>query len=82
LVRGEERLLYSNAGWGSLFLIYARGLIFKTNVPELNFNITTKRQVISIFISRIGPLFVVVVMLFAMLVIADRDKAFVYLFWG
>ncbi|WP_341528105.1 cache domain-containing protein [Nostoc sp. UHCC 0302] len=49
--------------------------IFKTNVPELNFNITTKRQVISIFISRIGPLFVVVVMLFAMLVIADRDKA-------
>jgi hypothetical protein len=26
---GGERLLYSNAGWGSLFLIYARGLIEK-----------------------------------------------------
>ena len=27
LPRGGERLLYSNAGWGSLFLIYARGLV-------------------------------------------------------
>jgi hypothetical protein len=27
LVRGGERLLYSNAEWGSLFLIYARGLM-------------------------------------------------------
>ncbi len=26
-LRGGERLLYSNAGWGSLFLIYARSLI-------------------------------------------------------
>jgi hypothetical protein len=27
LLRGGEHLLYSNAGWGSLFLIYARGLL-------------------------------------------------------
>ncbi|MEH2142581.1 hypothetical protein [Nostoc sp.] len=27
LVRGGERLLSSNAGWGSLFLIYATGLL-------------------------------------------------------
>ncbi len=49
--------------------------VFQTNLPELNFNITAKREVISTFISRIGPLFVVVFMLFALLVIADSDKA-------
>jgi hypothetical protein len=36
LPRGGERFLYSNAGWGSLFLIYARGLMLVTNItmPE------------------------------------------------
>ncbi|MBD2605524.1 hypothetical protein H6G81_13530 [Scytonema hofmannii FACHB-248] len=28
-LRGGERLRDSNAGWGSLFLIYARGLLYR-----------------------------------------------------
>ncbi|MGK7900023.1 MAG: Cache 3/Cache 2 fusion domain-containing protein [Hormoscilla sp.] len=49
--------------------------VFKTNFPELNFTIVLQRDFIGPFISRVGPLFVVVTLLFAMLLIADEEKA-------
>lgn len=49
--------------------------VFKTNFPELHFTIVLQRDFIGPFISRIGPLFVVVILLFAMLLIANEEKA-------
>jgi len=49
--------------------------VFKTNFPELHFTIVLQRDFIGPFISRIGPLFVVVILIFAMLLIADEEKA-------
>ena len=49
--------------------------VFKTNFPELHFTIVLQRDFIGPFISRIGPLFVVVILIFAMLLIANEEKA-------
>ncbi len=69
---GDSFFEYRYATYDSNFGL--ENTVFLTNVPELNFTITAKREVISIFISRIGPLFVVVFMLFALL-LAKSDKA-------
>lgn len=49
--------------------------VIKTNFPELHFTIVLQRDFIGPFISRIGPLFVVVILIFAMLLIANEEKA-------
>ncbi len=49
--------------------------LFKTNFPELHFTIVLQRDFIGPLISRVGPLLVVVTLLFAMLLISDEEKA-------
>lgn len=49
--------------------------VLKTNFPELHFTMVLQRDFIGPFISRVGPLFVVVILIFAMLLIADEEKA-------
>nr|MDZ8039432.1 hypothetical protein [Nostoc sp. CreGUA01] len=43
-LRGGERLLYSNAGWGSLFLIYARSLLISLSASAFGVQIFGKIQ--------------------------------------
>lgn len=46
----------------------------KRNFPELTFNLILKRNFLSLFISTTGPLIIVVTLLFAMLLIANREN--------
>ena len=48
---------------------------FVSKYPELSFNMVLQRDFTGPFITKLGPLLVVVSLLFAMLVIADSDKS-------
>ncbi|NET33033.1 MAG: hypothetical protein F6K19_13610 [Cyanothece sp. SIO1E1] len=48
--------------------------VIRTNLPELSFTIVLKRQFINPLITRVGPLLLVTILLFALLVIAENDK--------
>ncbi|NMG07660.1 cache domain-containing protein [Brasilonema sp. UFV-L1] len=47
----------------------------KRNFPELTFNLILKRNFLSLFISKTGPLIIVITLLFAMLLIAKNENA-------
>ncbi|MBP0021704.1 MAG: tetratricopeptide repeat protein [Cyanobacteria bacterium SBLK] len=65
----EYRLRTYNANFGH------EGVNIGSGIPELYFTVVSKRAFIGPFISKIGPQFVVLSLLFAMLLISDRDKA-------
>ncbi|MGK7924471.1 MAG: tetratricopeptide repeat protein [Spirulina sp.] len=65
----EYRLRTYNANFGH------EGVNIGAGIPELYFTVVAKRAFIGPFVSKIGPQFVVLSLLFAMLLISDRDKA-------
>ena len=65
----EYRLRTYNASFGY------EGINLGAGIPELYFTVVAKRAFIGPFVSKIGPQFVVISLLFAMLLISDRDKA-------
>ncbi|MEM9542370.1 MAG: tetratricopeptide repeat protein [Cyanobacteria bacterium P01_E01_bin.42] len=65
----EYRLRTYNANFGH------EGVNLGAGIPELYFTVVSKRAFIGPFVSKIGPQFVVLSLLFAMLLISDREKA-------
>ncbi|WP_204105323.1 MULTISPECIES: tetratricopeptide repeat protein [Spirulina sp. CCY15215] len=65
----EYRLRTYNSNFGY------DGVNIGVGIPELYFTVVAKRAFIGPFVSKIGPQFVVISLLFAMLLISDRDKA-------
>ncbi|MEC4893104.1 MAG: cache domain-containing protein [Oscillatoria sp. PMC 1051.18] len=49
--------------------------VIKTRVPELHFTIVLQRDFIAPFISRVGPIMIVVSLLFALLLVSNDDNA-------